>query len=168
MKLILLQFKFVLIVNLFNNLIFLTMGTPTNLISIQKFKEGVDNYKKGISVENEKSQTRSVWFSLQDLKEFLEYVEKNASTKEIKVSGIRFHLTAEKGSTERVNLALCPTFENINSKKEIEHLSFDPLYSEKGKPVTIHSLMNDTSKAISDSSILNQGISCPFLCPEIE
>jgi len=144
------------------------MGTPTNLISLQKFKEGTENYKKGISLENEKSQTRSVWFALQDLKEFIEYVEKNASAKEIKVSGIRFHLTAENGNSERINLALCPTFENINSKKEIEHLSFDPLYSEKGKPVTIHSLMNATTKTITGSSILNQGISCPFLCPEIE
>lgn len=142
------------------------MGTPTNLISLQKFKEGTDNYKKGISLENEKSQTRSVWFALQDLKEFLEYVEKNAAAKEIKVSGIRFHLTAEEDRKERINLALCPTFENINSKKEIEHVSFDPLYSQKGKPVTIHSLLKETSKMATVSSILNQGIGCPTVCPE--
>lgn len=134
------------------------MSTPKNLLSIADLKEGLENYKKGISSRPENT-TQAVWFSLENLKEYIDYIEKNANDKNIPVSGIRFHITASNEGAYRFSLALCPTTE-VNGKQ----MSFDPLYSEIGKPKDLNEILKNSENADKGSSILNYGSICPNFC----
>ncbi|MCC7520965.1 MAG: hypothetical protein IT220_04965 [Flavobacteriaceae bacterium] len=140
------------------------MGTTKNLISFQYLKEGIEVYQNSFDTKTADNQTKAVWFSLADLKEFMAYVESEAKAKNITVSGIRFHFIAENNTPEAINLALCPTYEGADGKGEIQQISFDPKQSETGKPADLSSLLNNTSKAATISSVMNNGNRCPQFC----
>jgi hypothetical protein len=140
------------------------MGTPKNLVTIQYLKDGMELYESGFNTKTADNQTKAVWFSLNDLKEYIAYVESEAKAKNIAVSGIRFHLIAENGSPEAINLALCPTYETADSKGATQQVSFDPSQSETGKPADLSSLMDNTAKAQTVSGVMNNGLRCPKLC----
>jgi hypothetical protein len=140
------------------------MGTPKNLVTIQYLKDGMELYESGFNTKTADNQTKAVWFSLNDLKEYIAYVESEAKAKNIAVSGIRFHLIAENGSPEAINLDLCPTYETADSKGATQQVSFDPSQSETGKPADLSSLMDNTAKAQTVSGVMNNGLRCPKLC----
>lgn len=148
------------------------MGTPKNLISIKEFKEGKEHYKKHFSEVDPQKYTRSVWFSLENLKEYIKYIEEKSAEKGISVSGISFNFMSNDEQPIKLNLALCPTTETLNSKGITEHTPFDPIRSEKEKPMKLATLVNDSTKSIDleslDSTILNRGYLCPDICPEEE
>ena len=139
------------------------MKKPKNLISYKDFKKGIENYKKDIP-SNNSNQTKSLWLSLDDLKEYLVFIEENAKIKDISVSGIRFHLTSDTGNNGKINMAVCPTFEHINEDNETKQISFDPIYSEIGIPKKISSLLNEDIPDSEESSILNRIKPCPPFC----
>jgi len=134
------------------------MSTPANLISISEFKDMRASYKTNVRVGN---QTTSVWFPLDNLKEYLAFVESEAKAKNIPISGIRFHFIAKTDADKKMNLALTPTY--IKDGKEI---SFDPMYSSDNAPKTLKNLIANPPHSI-ESSILNRGMSCPPFCGEL-
>lgn len=140
------------------------MGTPKNLVTIQYLKDGMEHYQSGFNTKTADNQTKAVWFSLADLKEYIAYVESEAKAKNIAVSGIRFHLIAENGSPEAINLALCPTYESADSKGATQQVSFDPSQSETGKPADLNGLITKAEKGSTISSIMNNGVRCPTEC----
>jgi hypothetical protein len=140
------------------------MGTPKNLVTIQYLKDGMELYQSGFNTKTADNQTKAVWFSLNDLKEYIAYVESEAKAKNIAVSGIRFHFIAENNSPEAINLALCPTYESADSKGATQQVSFDPSQSETGKPANLSSLMDNTTKAATISCVMNNATRCPQIC----
>jgi hypothetical protein len=139
------------------------MKKPKNLISYKELKKGIENYKKDIP-SNNSNQTQSLWLSLDELKEYIAFVEENAKMKDISISGIRFHLTSDSGNNGKINMAVCPTFEHINEDNEPKQISFEPLYSEKGIPKSLTSLLTDDIPDAEESSILNSFLPCPPSC----
>lgn len=140
------------------------MGTPKNLVTIQYLKDGMELYLSGFNAKTADNQTKAVWFSLADLKEYIAYVESEAKAKNIAVSGIRFHLIAENSAPEAINLALCPTYESADSKGATKQVSFDPSQSETGKPADLSSLMENSAKASTISCVMNNATRCPQFC----
>lgn len=134
------------------------MSTPSNLISITNFedmrKSFEDNVRSG-------DQTTSVWFSLDNLKEYLTFVENEAKTKNIPISGIRFHFIAKTDAEKRMSVALAPTY-----SKGDKEISFDPMYSSDNTPKSLKNLIANPPHSIS-SSILNHGQCCPPFCGEL-
>lgn len=139
------------------------MSTPKNLLNIQDLKTGLDIYKKGIE-SRPANTTQAVWFSLQDLKEYIEFIEKNAKDKNIVVSGIRLHVIASKDGADRFSLALCPTAEVKTTDGLTRQMSFDPLYSENEKPLDLNEILKNSQNANKGSSVLNYGRICPDFC----
>jgi hypothetical protein len=136
------------------------MSTPKNLISLAEFLEMKESFNSSIKIKLGTQETRSVWFSFENLKEYFAYVEKEATSNGITVSGIRFHMVAQTKDKKQLTLALTPTYED-NSK----HIDFDPIYSSKEKPAALKSLEGDTQKSGGTGGILNKGDICPVMCP---
>lgn len=137
------------------------MSVPKNLISLTEFLAMKASFNNNIETKLGSNLTKSVWFSLENLEEYLAYVKKEATNNKIFISGIRFHMLAKTKGTKQLTLALTPTYEN-NSK----HIDFDPVFSKTNDPKTLESLKTDTSKASENGGILNRGIDCPVVCPE--
>jgi len=140
------------------------MGAPKNLISFQYLKEGIELYQNNFDTKTADNQTKAVWFSLAELKEFLAYAESQSKAKNITVSGIRFHFIAENKTPEAINLALCPTYEGADDKGETQQISFDPLQSETGKPADLNGLITKAEKGSIISCVMNNGTRCPSEC----
>lgn len=134
------------------------MSTPTNLISISEFKDMRASYDSSVRVGD---QTTSVWFSLDNLKEYLAFVESEAKAKNIPVSGIRFHFIAKTDADKKMNLALAPTY-----SKGGKEISFDPMYSSDNAPKSLKTLIANPPHS-TNSSILNYGTMCPPFCGEL-
>lgn len=136
------------------------MSAPKNLISLTEFLDMKKSFDSSIKTKLGTQETKSVWFDFENLKDYLAYVEKEATANNIKVSGIRFHMVAQTQDKKQLTLALTPTHEN-NAK----HIDFDPVHSSKEKPATLKSLKKDMQKADELGGILNHGLKCPDICP---
>lgn len=137
------------------------MSVPKNLISLAEFLDMKASFDSNIETKLGSNLTKSLWFSFENLEEYLAYVKKEASNNNIEVSGIRIHMVAKTKDTKQLTLALTPTFES-NTK----HIDFDPVFSETDKPKTLQSLEMDTQKAAGTGAILNRAFPCPPHCPK--
>ena len=150
------------------------MNATKHLLTFKEVKKGLDSYKKNVKDKLPGNQTRSVWFSLETIKSYLELIEASAQEKEIPISGIRFYLTASNDKNNPINIALCPTYHDAESTAPSQEVSFDPKYSGLKKPKSLNSLLDEkgsvdtTLKTASEdelSSVLNGGKACPDYCP---
>lgn len=151
---------------------------PTNLISLNKAKEQLDNYNEAHPLEVGSEYAVRTWISIEELKAYIAYVEKESEKKGIEVSGIDFIHTqykeAKPGSPNPNNeiynltLMLAPTY-----AKENMNVAFDPIYSEKGKPkdlkILLEEIKSDTinqngTPGPGGSSIANGLRTCPNQC----
>lgn len=135
------------------------MSIPKNLISLAEFMDMKKIFDESIKIKLGSQETRSVWFSFEDLKEYFAYIENEATAKNIKISGVRFHMVAQTKEKKQLTLALTPTYES-----NMKHVDFDPIHSSKEKPVTLKSLETDTTKTGESGGILNKGYICPPVC----
>lgn len=140
------------------------MSTPKNLITYQEFSERKNHYQSEISSKSTEAQTESVWFDYQDIKEYISYIEKKASEKNIEISGLRFHLIGSSANPKQISIALSPTLE-AEDKGNTIHVDFDPNYSTEEHPASLLSLLQDPTKSNQISAILNKGNACPPHCP---
>lgn len=136
------------------------MSVPKNLISLTEFLDMKKVFDASIKTKLGSQETKSVWFSFENLKDYFAYVEKEAASNNIKVSGIRFHMVADTKDKKQLTLALTPTYESNTN-----HIDFDPVHSFKDKPATLKSLESDTQKVEKLGGILNHGARCPEICP---
>ncbi len=138
------------------------MATLKDSISISEFSSMQDSY---VSHVRSGDQTKSVWFDIDTIKEYIGFIENEAKTKEISISGLRMYFIAKTDTERAMNVALCPTYTDKNSKDEDEQVSFDPIYSTDKNPKTLK-ILEANPPTSSDSSILSRGIPCPWHCPE--
>jgi len=128
------------------------MSVPKNIISLTEFLAMKASFDSNIKPELGTNLTKSVWFSLENLENYLAYIKKEATNNNIEVSGIRFHMVAKTKDTKQLTLALTPTYES-NAKQ----VDFDPVLSTQNKPKTLESIETDPRKADESGSILNRG-----------
>ncbi len=136
------------------------MSIPNNLISLAEFLEMKKSYDVSIKSKLGNQETQSVWFSFENLQAYFTYIEKQATEKNIKVSGIRFHMVTQTKDNKQLTLALTPTFESVT-----KHIDFDPVHSLKEQPATLKSIETDKDKVGETGGILNRGVLCPIVCP---
>jgi len=132
------------------------MSVPKNLISLAEFLNMKKSFDSSIKGKLGSQETKSVWFSFENLQDYFTYIEKEATVNNIKISGIRFHMVAQTKDKKQLTLALTPTYDD-NAK----HIDFDPVHSSKEKPATLKSLETDAQKVVENTGILNKGVVCP-------
>ncbi|SMC60547.1 hypothetical protein [Moheibacter sediminis] len=147
---------------------------PSNLISLNTAKEQLDNYNEAHPLEVGSEYAVRTWISIEELKAYIAYIEKESTGKGIEVSGIDFIHTQYKeaapGSPNPNNtvydltLMLAPTY-----AKENGNVAFDPIYSEQGKPKDLKDLFEEIKLdsllgSSPGSSIANGLQTCPNYC----
>lgn len=157
-----------------------TQSKPGNLITLEDAKEQIENYNTAHPEEVGENYAMRTWISIEELKAYIQYIEKESKDKGIEVSGIDFihtqHNKAKPGSKNPLNeiynltLMLAPTFSEGNA-----HVAFDPIYSEEGMPKKLEDLLDEVLFNIIEdgsqdkpeprpSSIGNNLNSCPSFC----
>ncbi len=132
------------------------MSVPKNLISLTEFLDMKKSFDSSIKTRLGSQETQSVWFDFENLKTYFAYVEKEATSNNIKISGIRFHMVAQTKDKKQLTLALTPTH-----KSNAKHIDFDPVHSSEDKPIALKSLKSDVQKSKELGGILNRGVVCP-------
>lgn len=147
---------------------------PANLISLSTAKEQLDNYNEAHPLEVGSEYAMRTWISIEELKRYIAYVEKESEIKGIEVSGIDFihsqYKKATPGSPNPENmvydltLMLAPTYLKGNS-----NVAFDPKYSQQGNPKDLIDLFYDIESdsllgATPGSSVANNLVTCPNNC----
>ena len=128
------------------------MSTPINLISVKEYKAMKDAFNTTIKGKLGSQETDSVWFSFDNLKEYLAYLEDESAKKNLLISGISFQMIATDDAAKRLTIALTPTFED-NGKQT----AFDLNHSSTDSPMPIEDINSSSNNFESTSSILNRG-----------
>ena len=142
---------------------------PSQIITYKEMADMMDAYDQGSRKElnkyiNKESggkdsiSTEYNWYHIDDLKQYIAYIEKISKEKDIPVTGFRIYPTQypknykiEKFQNKNT-LIFTPTT-NINGKVDV---AFEPLYSEKGKPVEIAQFLEQVrAKNVQKSAFLS-------------
>ncbi|WP_026775794.1 hypothetical protein [Polaribacter sp. Hel_I_88] len=142
---------------------------PSQIITYKEMADMMDAYDQGSRKElnkyiNKESggkdsiSTEYNWYHIDDLKQYIAYIEKISKEKDIPVTGFRIYPTQypknykiEKYQNKNT-LIFTPTT-NINGKVDV---AFEPLYSEKGKPVEIAQFLEQVrEKNVQKSGFLS-------------
>ncbi|MGH2664956.1 hypothetical protein [Flavobacterium sp.] len=120
-----------------------TAVLPKNLISTEKAKElnrnfnikRADLHEKAIG----KQDANAVWYSIEDLENYIEYIKTSGSEKGYVIDGIRFYFgvyseTDGKGKAGYSTLFLSPTGKSINAR--VAESSSSEQDQESGKDIT--------------------------------
>ena len=123
-------------------------------------KKVLDEYIISRTRGKDSVATVSIFFKLEELKQYIAYVEKLSKEKEIELTGIRIFNAAypadyeNKDYQNRTTSILFPTT-NIGDKKDI---AYEPLQSGFKKPVSMQSVLNkfadSTTKKVNRASLL--------------
>jgi hypothetical protein len=139
------------------------MSTPKNLITFEAVKKNIETYRDNV-LPKISGQTQSVWFSLDEMKKFIAYIESFNSG--YQVSGLRFYITANKDEKNAMSTIVSPTFNDSTSRGTSKDRSFDPSRSKPGKPVLLSTLINEGRVMTELSSVLAADNECPRICPQ--
>ena len=145
---------------------------PTQAISYKEmasmFKE-YDNGQKNVLDEYITSKTKgkdsiatiSQFFNIDELKQYIAYLERLSKEKEIKLTGIKIFTAAYPSNYEkeeyqnRISFILMPTT-NIGERKNV---AYEPLQSSIKKPVSMQSILNkyssETTRNVNRASMFN-------------
>jgi hypothetical protein len=130
------------------------MSTPKDLLSYAELNTMLNAFKNDL-LPQMKGQTESVWMSIDKVKDFISFVESESKKKDISVSGLRFHFLAD--SANKLTLGISPTYKDDSDESLMPHVSFDPVMSEKDKPMSVSVAVKSNVKSDGNSSVLNRG-----------
>lgn len=142
---------------------FLNDSRPSQAITYEEMSEMMDSYNIGAKLEldnymkkisNGKDSISTVynWYKIEDLKQYIAYVERISKEKKIPVTGFRIYPTSypinyyDEKLMGRQTLIFTPTT-TINGKNDV---AFEPLYSEIGKPVMVSEILDKVKKKKSN------------------
>lgn len=101
------------------------MAKPNKCITVAEAKALQNKWKETRAIEIEKGQgykdTREVWYSLQELQDYIDYVREESLAQGVKRPGIRIYFGADEGNSEKKSYAtvfLAPTKEKSNPIEE--------------------------------------------------
>lgn len=116
-------------------------------------KKELDKYMKKVSKGKDSISTIYNWYKLEDLKQYIAYIEKISKEKGIPVTGLRIYPSeypenyANQKLKGRQTLIFTPTT-TLNGKDDV---AFEPLYSEIGKPALISEFLEKARMKMSKS-----------------
>ncbi|APZ45266.1 hypothetical protein BW723_02670 [Polaribacter reichenbachii] len=121
----------------------------------------LDKYITQKSKGKDTVATVSEFFSIDELKQYIAYIEKISREKDIKLTGVKIFTAAYPSDYKieayqnRVSFILMPTT-NIGDDKNV---AYEPLKSTKGKPVSMQSVLHkyagESTKKVNRASILS-------------
>ncbi|ARV16135.1 hypothetical protein [Polaribacter sp. SA4-12] len=153
---------------------------PSNAISYQEMasmfnqydigqKKVLDKYR-GEFTKDPKDAIESIshFYELNDLKQYIAYLEKLSKEKEIKLTGIRIFSAAyprehsDRSLRGRHTLVFMPTAK-IGDKYDV---AFEPLYSEKGQPIQFTEFLDKYSG--KETKQVNRASFIPFMNTQVK
>ena len=121
----------------------------------------LDKYIASKTEGRDSVATISEFFSIDELKQYIAYIEKLSKEKDINLTGVKIFTAAYPSDYKiekyqnRVSFILMPTT-NIGDQKNI---AYEPLKSGKGKPVSMQSILNkyadETTRNVNRASVLS-------------
>ncbi|RCS27886.1 hypothetical protein DUT90_03350 [Polaribacter sp. WD7] len=125
------------------------VSKPTNLLTYKEISSMLRQYdttkKRFLDANNTKEDARIINIPLEQLKNYIAYVEKLSREKEIDITGINFIMSAYPANYSDSKLQNYQTFfympaTTINGE---DRVSFDPLHSSVGNPKSLRELLLD-------------------------
>ena len=123
-------------------------------------KKVLDEYRGKLTQGKDPVETISHFYDLQDLKQYIAYLEKLSKKKNIELTGIRIFSAAypknhiKKELQGRHTLVFMPTAK-IDGDREV---AYEPLYSKKGNPIKftefLHKFSSKETKQVVRASFL--------------
>lgn len=129
------------------------MSTPNNLISVKQYKDMKASFDTNIKGRLGNHETNAVWFSFDNLKAYLSYLEDEAAKKGITISGLNLQMIASSGAAEKLSIAFTPTYDDHGVNRD-----FDVVHSTNNNPALIDDINAGSLHYDAPSSILNRGI----------
>ena len=121
-------------------------------------KKELNKYLKKVTNGKDSVSTNYNWYKLDDLKQYIAYIERISKEKDINVTGFRIYPTTypknykNKELRNRQTVIFTPTAK-IGDKYDA---AFEPLYSDKGKPVEITKFLEQVrAKQVNKATLLN-------------
>ena len=142
---------------------------PSQIITYEEMADMMDTFEKGpkkelnkylkkVSKGKDSVSTNYNWYKLDDLKQYIAYIERLSKEKDIPLTGFRIVPSTypknykDKTLRNRQTIIFTPTT-TIGGKDDV---AFEPLYSEKGKPVEILQFLEKVrAKQVDKASMLN-------------
>ncbi len=122
-------------------------------------KKELNKYLKKESKGNDSVSTVYNWYRLDDLKQYIAYIERISKEKEIEVTGFRIYSSQypkkykEKKLQNRNTLIFTPTT-TVDGRDDA---AFEPLYSQKNSPLLVSDLLKIMKgEEIKDKIIFNK------------
>lgn len=119
-------------------------------------KKELNKYLKKVSKGKDSISTTYNWYKLDDLKQYIAYVERISKEKGIELTGFRIIPTQypknykDSVYQNRTTIIFTPTT-TIGDRDDV---AFEPLYSEYGKPIEITKYLNLELDEIKNDSLL--------------
>ncbi len=136
------------------------MAYKKHIISKEEFSKMKSIFDEKIKPNLGENYSESTWQSLQDIKEYIAFIEEEAKANMINISGIRFHYVAKEDGKQQLSFAMAPTYDNEKG----EHIDFDPLFSKKEAPKNLQNIDKNDPDYAKQGSIMDRGEDCPFNC----
>lgn len=121
-------------------------------------KKELNKYLKNVTRGKDTISTNYNWYKLDDLKQYIAYIERISKEKDIPVTGFRIVPSTYpknykvKELQNRQTIIFTPTT-TINGKDDV---AFEPLYSDEGKPVEIKEFLKKVrAKKVNKAGMLN-------------
>jgi hypothetical protein len=136
---------------------------PSNTISYGEmsvmFEYYDQNQKKALDARSGKEETVSIYYTIQELKQYIGYVERLSKEKNIPLTGIRIFSAAYpedykiKEYQKKLTLIFAPTT-TIKGKKGV---AYEPLHSKKEDPIAMQVFLdkftNETTRKVNRASV---------------
>lgn len=121
-------------------------------------KKELDKYLKKVSGGKRSVSTVYNWYNIDDLKQYIAYIERISKEKDIPLTGFRIYPSTYPKNYKYKELRNVQTliFTPTTKIGDKEDVAFEPLYSEKGKPAEIQQFLNKVrAKKVNTASMLN-------------
>ena len=122
-------------------------------------KKELNKYLKKVSKGKDSVSTKYSWYKLEDLKQYIAYVERISKEKDITLTGFRIIPSSYPKDHKnpklrnRTTLIFTPTTV-VNNKMDV---AFEPLYSKKGEPTLVEDYLNLVrNNKLKNSSFSNE------------
>jgi len=96
------------------------MSKPKGLISLNEFNDMKSSFNKSIKNNLGTHTSDSVWWSIQDLRDYLDLIESEGANERLEISGVSFNFIAKEDTDKKITLALRPTYNEKGGTKTFQ------------------------------------------------
>ncbi|HIP49105.1 MAG TPA: hypothetical protein EYG92_09105 [Lutibacter sp.] len=87
------------------------MSKVNGLISLKEYNDMKSSFNTNVRSSLGSHSTDSVWWSIQDLRAYLDLIESESPNDSSSITGVSFNFVAKEDTDEKLTLALRPTYD---------------------------------------------------------